>query len=132
MLPAWLGAGTALSDTAATTEGLSQLRDMQQNWPFFASRLSMLDMVYAKSSTVINQLYDTTLVDEDLQPLGKELRDHLIKDIGTLQRILMWIRCSPMTPGDWSHRSSQRLHRAAQFAANRTATAHQSRGRRKR
>ena len=77
-----------MSDTAATTEGLSQLRDMQQNWPFFASRLSMLDMVYAKSSTVINQLYDTTLVDEDLQPLGKELRDHLIKDIGTLQRIL--------------------------------------------
>ena len=62
--------------------------DMQQNWPFFASRLSMLDMVYAKSSTVINQLYDTTLVDEDLQWLGKDLRDHLTKDIGTLQRIL--------------------------------------------
>ena len=48
----------------------------------------MLDMVYAKSSTVINQLYDTTLVDEDLQPLGKDLRDHLTQDIGTLQRIL--------------------------------------------
>ncbi|MFL2522629.1 MAG: phosphoenolpyruvate carboxylase, partial [Candidatus Azotimanducaceae bacterium] len=88
MLPAWLGAGTALSETAATSEGLERLRDMQQNWPFFASRLSMLDMVYAKSSTVINQLYDTTLVDEDLQPLGKDLRDHLTQDIGTLQRIL--------------------------------------------
>ena len=77
-----------MSETAATSEGLERLRDMQQNWPFFASRLSMLDMVYAKSSTVINQLYDTTLVDEDLQPLGKDLRDHLTQDIGTLQRIL--------------------------------------------
>ena len=88
MLPAWLGAGTALSETAATSKGLDQLRDMQQNWPFFASRLSMLDMVYAKSSTVINQLYDTTLVDEDLQPLGKDLREHLTQDIATLHRIL--------------------------------------------
>jgi phosphoenolpyruvate carboxylase len=77
-----------LSETAATSEGLDQLRDMQQNWPFFASRLSMLDMVYAKSSTVINQLYDATLVDEDLQSLGTDLRDHLTEDIATLQRIL--------------------------------------------
>ena len=127
------GRRNALSDTAATTEGLSQLRDMQQNWPFFASRLSMLDMVYAKSSTVINQLYDTTLVDEDLQPLGKELRDHLIKDIGTLQRILNVDTLLADDP--WGLESiglRQQLHRAAQFAANRTATAHQSRGRRKR
>ena len=77
-----------MSETAATSKGLDQLRDMQQNWPFFASRLSMLDMVYAKSSTVINQLYDTTLVDEDLQPLGKDLREHLTQDIATLHRIL--------------------------------------------
>ena len=87
MLPAWLGAGTALADIAAAPEGLNQLCDMQQNWPFFASRLSMLDMVYAKSSTVINQLYDTTLVDEDLQWLGRTCAT-MTKDIGTLQRIL--------------------------------------------
>ena len=62
----------------------------------------MLDMVYAKSSTVINQLYDTTLVDEDLQWLGKDLRDHLTKDIGTLQRILDVDTLLADDPWGWS------------------------------
>ena len=48
----------------------------------------MLDMVYAKSDIVINQLYDATLVDEELQTLGQDLREHLAKDIQTLQHIL--------------------------------------------
>jgi phosphoenolpyruvate carboxylase len=88
MLPAWLGAGAALSDAAATDDGLSKLREMREQWPFFASRLSMLDMVYAKSDLVINQLYDATLVDAELQPLGEDLREHLDRDIQTVQHIL--------------------------------------------
>lgn len=88
MLPAWLGAGAALSNAASTDDGLSKLREMREHWPFFASRLSMLDMVYAKSDIVINQLYDATLVDEELQTLGQDLREHLAKDIQTLQHIL--------------------------------------------
>jgi phosphoenolpyruvate carboxylase len=88
MLPAWLGAGAALSDAAATDDGLSKLREMREQWPFFASRLSMLDMVYAKSDLVINQLYDATLVDAQLQLLGEDLREHLDKDIQTIQHIL--------------------------------------------
>jgi phosphoenolpyruvate carboxylase len=88
MLPAWLGAGAALSDAAATDDGLSKLREMREQWPFFASRLSMLDMVYAKSDLVINQLYDATLVDAELQPLGEDLREHLDRDIQTIQHIL--------------------------------------------
>lgn len=88
VLPAWLGAGTALKEITRSDNGLDQLREMRASWPFFASRLSMLDMVYAKSSTVINQLYDSTLVDDDLQPLGNELREQLAKDISTLQQIL--------------------------------------------
>ena len=88
VLPAWLGAGTALKEITRSDNGLDQLREMRESWPFFASRLSMLDMVYAKSSTVINQLYDSTLVDDDLQPLGNELREQLAKDISTLQQIL--------------------------------------------
>ncbi len=88
MLPAWLGAGAALSDAATTDDGLSKLREMREQWPFFASRLSMLDMVYAKSDLVINQLYDATLADAELQPLGDDLREHLAKDIQTIQHIL--------------------------------------------
>ena len=48
----------------------------------------MLDMVYAKSNSVINQLYDATLVDEDLLSLGNDLRTQLADDISTLQQIL--------------------------------------------
>ena len=76
------------NDTASTAEGLGQLREMHERWPFFASRLSMLDMVYAKSNSVINQLYDATLVDDDLRSIGNDLRKQLADDISTLQQIL--------------------------------------------
>ena len=48
MLPAWLGAGEALQ--IVLDEGkLQLLQDMVQEWPFFRARLSMLEMVFAKS-----------------------------------------------------------------------------------
>jgi phosphoenolpyruvate carboxylase len=87
VLPAWLGAGSALS--AAVQNGkLAELREMRDQWPFFASRLSMLDMVYAKSDLVINSLYDDTLVREDLRSLGHDLRQQLGADIESLMEIL--------------------------------------------
>ena len=61
---------------------------MRDQWPFFASRLSMLDMVYAKSDLVINSLYDDTLVREDLRSLGRDLRQQLGADIESLMEIL--------------------------------------------
>jgi phosphoenolpyruvate carboxylase len=86
-LPAWLGAGSALG--AAVQNGkLAELREMRDQWPFFASRLSMLDMVYAKSDLVINSLYDDTLVREDLRSLGRDLRQQLGADIESLMEIL--------------------------------------------
>lgn len=87
VLPAWLGAGSALA--AAVKSGqLDQLREMRDQWPFFASRLSMLDMVYAKSDLVINSLYDETLVQENLKTLGSDLREQLSRDIQSLMGIL--------------------------------------------
>jgi len=87
VLPAWLGAGSALK--AAVKNGqLDQLREMRDQWPFFASRLSMLDMVYAKSDLVINSLYDETLVQDDLKTLGSDLRQQLSTDIQSLMGIL--------------------------------------------
>ena len=87
VLPAWLGAGSALA--AAVKSGqLDQLREMRDQWPFFASRLSMLDMVYAKSDLVINSLYDETLVQENLKTLGSDLRQQLSRDIQSLMGIL--------------------------------------------
>jgi phosphoenolpyruvate carboxylase len=48
----------------------------------------MLDMVYAKSNSMINVLYDETLVDPGLRDLGQDLRDQLAKDINSVQRLL--------------------------------------------
>ena len=87
VLPAWLGAGSALA--AAVEDGqLDRLREMRDQWPFFASRLSMLDMVYAKSDLVINSLYDETLVQDNLKTLGSDLRQQLSTDIESLMGIL--------------------------------------------
>lgn len=87
VLPAWLGAGSALA-SAVKRGQLDRLREMRDQWPFFASRLSMLDMVYAKSDLVINSLYDKTLVQDDLKPLGSDLRQQLSTDIESLMGIL--------------------------------------------
>ena len=78
-----------LGTQAAVKNGqLDQLREMRDQWPFFASRLSMLDMVYAKSDLVINSLYDETLVQDNLKTLGSDLRQQLSTDIQSLMGIL--------------------------------------------
>lgn len=80
MLPAWLGAGAALQ--AAVDEGKqSTLETMCRDWPFFSTRIGMLEMVFAKSDLWLADYYDQRLVDEKLWPLGKQLRDQLSKDI---------------------------------------------------
>lgn len=80
MLPAWLGAGAALQ--AAVDEGKqSTLETMCRDWPFFSTRIGMLEMVFAKSDLWLAEYYDQRLVDENLWPLGKQLRDQLSKDI---------------------------------------------------
>ncbi len=80
MLPAWLGAGAALQ--AAVDGGKqSTLETMCRDWPFFSTRIGMLEMVFAKSDLWLAEYYDQRLVDESLWPLGKQLRDQLSKDI---------------------------------------------------
>jgi len=80
MLPAWLGAGAALQK--AMDEGhQDQLEAMCRDWPFFSTRLGMLEMVFAKADLWLAEYYDQRLVDTTLWPLGKQLRDQLDADI---------------------------------------------------
>lgn len=80
MLPAWLGAGSALQH--AINEGKQELlENMCVNWPFFSTRLGMLEMVYAKSDLWLAEHYDQSLVEPKLWPLGQSLRDQLKQDI---------------------------------------------------
>lgn len=76
MLPAWLGWEDALSKALARCEG-DLLGQMREQWPFFRTRIDMLEMVLAKADADIARLYDERLVQSDLLPLGEHLRDLL-------------------------------------------------------
>ncbi|MBP3362678.1 MAG: phosphoenolpyruvate carboxylase, partial [Pseudomonas sp.] len=76
MLPAWLGWETALRRALERGEG-DQLAQMREQWPFFRTRIDMLEMVLAKADADIARLYDERLVSPELLPLGAHLRDLL-------------------------------------------------------
>lgn len=76
MLPAWLGWEQALRQALARGEG-DRLQVMRARWPFFTTRIDMLEMVLAKADAEIARRYDERLVSADLQPLGADLRDRL-------------------------------------------------------
>ena len=76
MLPAWLGWETALSNALARGQG-ELLAQMREQWPFFRTRIDMLEMVLAKADAQIAEAYDERLVQPHLRPLGVHLRDLL-------------------------------------------------------
>ena len=76
MLPAWLGWEAALDNALARGDG-PLLQDMREKWPFFRTRIDMLEMVLAKADAEIARQYDERLVTSDLLPLGAQLRDLL-------------------------------------------------------
>ena len=63
------------------------LREMAAVWPFFATRLSMLEMVFAKADSGISAYYDERLVPAQLRPIGASLRTQLAADIATVLEI---------------------------------------------
>ena len=80
MLPAWLGAGESLA--TLINQGKSKaLEAMRATWPFFATRLSMLEMVYSKTDMALSAHYDARLVSLSHRELGQRLRDRLQQDI---------------------------------------------------
>jgi phosphoenolpyruvate carboxylase len=73
MLPAWLGWEAALNNALQRGEG-DLLQQMRAQWPFFRTRIDMLEMVLAKADASIARLYDERLVEPALLPLGEHLR----------------------------------------------------------
>src|SRR5438270_3925461 len=65
MLPAWYGFGSAVKTwlAAEPREGLTLLRAMAREWPFFATLLSNMDMVFAKSDIPIACRYNELVAD---------------------------------------------------------------------
>ncbi|QBL08078.1 phosphoenolpyruvate carboxylase [Rheinheimera sp. D18] len=87
MLPAWLGAGSALAK-AVQQNKTALLDEMQQQWPFFATRMSMLEMVYVKADAEIAAYYDKILVGAELKHLGESLRQQLATDRELLLQLI--------------------------------------------
>ncbi|MNZ13494.1 Phosphoenolpyruvate carboxylase [compost metagenome] len=87
MLPAWLGWETALAQALERGEG-ALLAEMRERWPFFRTRVDMLEMVLAKADGGIQQLYDERLAEPSLRELGEELRALLRQATEIVQGLL--------------------------------------------
>ncbi|MBH9741874.1 phosphoenolpyruvate carboxylase [Vibrio navarrensis] len=86
LLPAWLGAGEAIQYSIDKGHQ-ALLEEMCREWPFFSTRLGMLEMVYSKCNIEISRYYDERLADESLLPLGDKLRAQLQSDIKTVLNV---------------------------------------------
>ena len=78
VVPSWLGLGQAINENLEQHADL--MRQMIKEWPYFRSRISLTEMVYLKSDTLVSELYDQSLVEKALLPLGDELRLQLKSD----------------------------------------------------
>ncbi|KAA1164806.1 phosphoenolpyruvate carboxylase [Pseudoalteromonas fuliginea] len=86
MLPAWLGALTGLK-AALNKYGAETLNEMSLQWPFFRSRLEMLEMVFSKADCWLSEHYDNALVEDIYKPLGVTLRKELQEAISLVQSL---------------------------------------------
>ncbi len=72
-LPGWFGFGCAVAQFVESTGPIAnknkrrQLQQMQQEWPFFRTLLSNMDMVLAKSDLALASIYSELVADKKLR-----------------------------------------------------------------
>ncbi|TLU65189.1 phosphoenolpyruvate carboxylase [Thalassotalea litorea] len=86
VLPSWLGFGQAIANHRGEYQAL--IDEMLAEWPYFRSRVSLIEMVYLKSNPMIATRYDQALVDEELKSMGTDLRAQLAADQQTVLSVL--------------------------------------------
>ncbi len=89
MLPGWYGFGAAVNAWLAEhPDGLARLRQMYREWPFFATLLSNMDMVLAKTDVAIASRYAGLVSDPALrEAIFPRLRAELANTISALLAI---------------------------------------------
>lgn len=63
IIPSWYGVGTALEDFCTRDDGLTLLRQMFKEWPFFSALIENVELDIAKADMAIAELY-ASLVSE--------------------------------------------------------------------
>lgn len=86
VLPSWLGFGQAIANHRDEYQAL--IDEMLEKWPYFRSRVSLIEMVYLKSNPMIATRYDEALVEDELKVMGEGLRAQLAKDQETVLSVL--------------------------------------------
>ena len=84
MFPGWYGVGSSFKEFIdQNPDNIEILRDMYQNWPFFQSLLSNVDMVLSKSNMNIAFEYAKLCEDEEVQAIYYTILDEwqLTKDV---------------------------------------------------
>ncbi|MPQ56580.1 phosphoenolpyruvate carboxylase [Duganella sp. FT27W] len=93
LLPGWYGFGSAIgawvADGGAEQEQrLAQLQVMSREWPFFATLLSNMDMVLAKTDLAIASRYAELVQDKELRErIFKRITEEHANTLAILQRI---------------------------------------------
>ena len=76
MFPGWYGVGSSFKEFIdQDPDNIEILRDMYQNWPFFQSLLSNVDMVLSKSNMNIAFEYAKLCEDEEVQAIYYTILD---------------------------------------------------------
>ena len=87
LLASWLGVDEMLGEGVPAGDR-DVCRQMYREWPFFRSTVDLMEMALAKADPAIAAHYDRYLVvEEDLQTLGRELRERLSRAIRTVLEI---------------------------------------------
>ena len=90
MLPGWYGFGAAVQawTAEAPRKRLKLLQEMHREWPFFATLLSNMDMVLAKTDIAIASRYSELVSDQKLrQAIFPRLRAEWESSIAALLKI---------------------------------------------
>ena len=78
LIPAWLGTYEAIN-YAVKNKKTNLLKEMISKWPFFYSKMDMLDWVLAKTNQRIVKFYEECLGNSVLKKTGENLRKNLSK-----------------------------------------------------
>ena len=87
IVPGWFGLGTGLE--AAVEAGLSgELDEMQQDWPFFHTFTSNVEMTLAKTDLAVAARYVEELVEPEHRELFEIIKDEYERTVAAVLRVI--------------------------------------------